>query len=253
MRKLTREEFIAKASLANKDKGYDYSNVVYVNNNTKVEIICPIHGSFMSRPDHLTKGRGCKKCCDEERGLNNRLTKQKFIYKLEQIVDQTKYDLSKVEYVTYDEKIIVTCKVHGDFLITPRTLLRGCGCSLCMDTGFNPGKPAKLYIHNIVNCQHSFTGFGITRNLKARTSSHTKNLNRDGYIIAESFISDEMDGKFIQQLENVLKETFPTDPATSHLDGFKRESTTAPFHEVVTFVQQYIEQHKEPHGDNRLN
>ena len=54
-------EFIAKSKLVHGDK-YDYSKVEYVNNKTKVCIICPEHGEFWQRPnDHLT-GYGCPKC-----------------------------------------------------------------------------------------------------------------------------------------------------------------------------------------------
>ena len=44
-KKLTTQEFIEKAKLVHGDK-YDYSKVDYVNSQTKVCIICPIHGEF---------------------------------------------------------------------------------------------------------------------------------------------------------------------------------------------------------------
>jgi hypothetical protein len=69
------DEFIARAKLIHEPKGrfYDYSKVVYINKNTPVEIICPIHGSFMQRPhDHLSKRAGCPKC-------KNRMTNEEFI------------------------------------------------------------------------------------------------------------------------------------------------------------------------------
>ena len=43
--KHTTEEFIEAARKVHGDK-YDYSQVEYVNNKTKVKIICPIHGLF---------------------------------------------------------------------------------------------------------------------------------------------------------------------------------------------------------------
>jgi len=42
---MTTEEFISKAKKVHGDK-YDYSLVEYVNNKTRVTIICPIHGEF---------------------------------------------------------------------------------------------------------------------------------------------------------------------------------------------------------------
>lgn len=37
----------------------DYSKVKYFNRQTKVSIICPIHGEFMQTPAHHLKGCGC--------------------------------------------------------------------------------------------------------------------------------------------------------------------------------------------------
>lgn len=61
--KLTKpaEDFIAEANEVHKGK-YDYSQVVYVNTETKVTIVCPIHGSFQQTPVQHLYGRGCPKC-----------------------------------------------------------------------------------------------------------------------------------------------------------------------------------------------
>lgn len=59
-RRSTKEEFIEKVNERHNYK-YDYSRVVYKNNNTKVQIICPEHGIFEQTPrGHLTYG--CPKC-----------------------------------------------------------------------------------------------------------------------------------------------------------------------------------------------
>lgn len=41
---------------------YDYSKVEYKNNNTKVEIICKEHGSFLQSSKSHINGNGCPKC-----------------------------------------------------------------------------------------------------------------------------------------------------------------------------------------------
>ena len=56
----TNKEFIEEAKMVHGNK-YDYSKVVYVNNNTKVEIVCPEHGSFFQRPNDHLKKNGCPK------------------------------------------------------------------------------------------------------------------------------------------------------------------------------------------------
>ena len=48
--------FIEKAKQIHGDK-YDYSKVEYVNNRTKVCIICPEHGEFWQTPDNHLKGK----------------------------------------------------------------------------------------------------------------------------------------------------------------------------------------------------
>ena len=57
----TTDEFIAKAKKIHGDK-YDYSKVEYVNDRTKVCIICPKHGEFWQTPNHHLSGCGCPKC-----------------------------------------------------------------------------------------------------------------------------------------------------------------------------------------------
>jgi hypothetical protein len=64
---LSREEFIIASEKVHRDsKGnskYDYSEVVYKNNHTKVKIICPHHGVFEQTPSvHKDAGSGCKHC-----------------------------------------------------------------------------------------------------------------------------------------------------------------------------------------------
>lgn len=64
-RRDTLEDFIKKANKTHGNK-YDYSKVVYTLANNKVEIICPIHGSFMQKPGDHIHGRGCPRCNDSK-------------------------------------------------------------------------------------------------------------------------------------------------------------------------------------------
>lgn len=42
-----------------------------------------------------------------------------------------KYDYSKVYYDGAHKKVCIVCPKHGEFLITPHSLLKGCGCVKC--------------------------------------------------------------------------------------------------------------------------
>lgn len=54
-------EWIEKANNVHGER-YDYSEVVYVNNSTKICIICKEHGEFWQRPANHIKGKNCPKC-----------------------------------------------------------------------------------------------------------------------------------------------------------------------------------------------
>jgi hypothetical protein len=60
-KKLTTDQFISKAKNKHGDL-YDYSLVEYVNNTTKVTIICKEHGSFEQKPNGHMNGKGCLLC-----------------------------------------------------------------------------------------------------------------------------------------------------------------------------------------------
>ena len=129
MKKLTREKFIEKAKKVYGNK-YDYSKVEYVNVDTKVCIICPIHGEFWQRPDHFFDGHGCPKCGSERGGDKNRKTKENFIERARNIHGH-KYDYSKVEYIKAKEKVCIICPIHGEFWQKPDSHLSGAKCPKC--------------------------------------------------------------------------------------------------------------------------
>ena len=55
------KSFIKINSIIHNNK-YNYSSVIYINNNINVDIICPEHGLFSQRPDVHRRGYGCTKC-----------------------------------------------------------------------------------------------------------------------------------------------------------------------------------------------
>ncbi len=122
-------KFIAKANAVHKNK-YDYSLVQYVNSKTKVEIICPIHGSFFQMPEGHAYGYGCKKCGDITRGNAKRTTKDNFI--ISAIVTHgKKYDYSVVDYKSAKSNVTIICNEHGEFKQSPDKHLMGRGCREC--------------------------------------------------------------------------------------------------------------------------
>lgn len=124
------EKFIEKSKEIHGDK-YDYSLVEYVDSMTKVKLICPKHGEFLTRPDgHLCRKMGCPKCGNEKKGSNNVLTTEQFIEKARQLHDN-KYDYSKVKYKNGRSRINIVCPEHGEFVQSASSHLMGHGCEKC--------------------------------------------------------------------------------------------------------------------------
>lgn len=122
--KKTTEEFIADAIKTHGSK-YDYSKVKYVNNASKVCIICPEHGEFWQIARNHLNGDGCPKCAIEKRVEKARWDTEKEIH-------GSKYDYSKANYIGCNEKLTLICPVHGEFQITPSAHLNGKqGCPEC--------------------------------------------------------------------------------------------------------------------------
>lgn len=126
----TKEQFILEARQIHGWK-YDYSKVEYINQDTKVCIICPEHGEFWQTPySHLSGHEGCKECCKCKLGRNIFKTQDDFICEANNI-HNGKYDYSKVEYKGDKEKVCIICPKHGEFWQTPYNHLKGKGCPDC--------------------------------------------------------------------------------------------------------------------------
>lgn len=122
----TIEDFIAKARKIHGDR-YDYSKTVYRGTREKLIITCPVHGDFEQLPwSHVGMRCGCPRCSSRAlMGCNE------FIRRALEIHGD-RYDYSKVVYKGLHRHITITCKIHGDFEVSPANHLwdRG-GCPIC--------------------------------------------------------------------------------------------------------------------------
>ena len=123
--KHTTEEFIKKARAVHGNK-YDYSKVEYKGNKEPVCIICPIHGEFWQKPQSHWNGNGCSKCSgmfpiDEKTFLKRSLENH-----------EIKYDYSKVNFNSSQEKLCIICPKHGEFWQTASYHMHGGNCPKCV-------------------------------------------------------------------------------------------------------------------------
>ncbi len=108
---------------------YDYTNVVYINNDTKVTILCPQHGDFEQiAKDHL-KGSGCPIC-----GKGS-WTSEKFILEANKIhhnfYNYPSIISKNIIFPSVHTKIKIKCPIHSNFIQKASDHLRGSGCPKC--------------------------------------------------------------------------------------------------------------------------
>ena len=128
-RKKTNEEIIQLIHEKYGDR-FDTSKVNYINFKTKITLICPKHGEFDIRIDHLLNGYNCPKCrVNKKRDVND------YIYDVQQIhknEDGTpKYKYNGISFKTLNDLIDITCPIHGVFRQRANSHLQGCGCPKC--------------------------------------------------------------------------------------------------------------------------
>ena len=117
--KETTESFIVKAQKVHGDF-YDYSQVNYVDNRTKVVIICPYHGKFEQTPNKHLSGCDCKKCAVKKRqqtmlkkyGAKHALQSNEIMSRMKSTL-LSKYGADNVMQLNYIKHRVDETKIHN--------------------------------------------------------------------------------------------------------------------------------------------
>jgi len=135
MKKLTTQEVEPQFRKIHGDK-YTYDWTTYVNNSTKMKIICKEHGEFLQSPNSHKQGNGCQKCVIKNRknhhySFENIQEKQrKFIFDCNEKHNHF-YDYSMVNYKNALTNVKIICPIHGEFWQQPNNHKNGSGCFEC--------------------------------------------------------------------------------------------------------------------------
>lgn len=127
-KKVLLKDFLKRSKLVHEDK-YDYSLIkILPLAKEEISIICPLHGMFKQTPFKHMTGQGCIKCAgvaisNTEEFISKAIAKH-----------SNNYTYNKCNYINAKTKVIVTCKKHDDYLITPNNHLRGRGCPVCKES-----------------------------------------------------------------------------------------------------------------------
>ena len=222
-RSLTTEDVIKEAINVHGDK-YIYDKLIYVNNSEKMIITCKIHGDFeQSRNNHVGKKHGCNICAEVSRKLTKSKPLDTFITESKNIYGD-KYDYSKVIYSNNKTKVIIICKIHGEFLIPPAYhLFYNIGCPQC-------GQRIKLTYEIFMNKAIEIHGDKYDYSLvNPENICHTSKLD----------IICKIHGKFTQVAQHHIRDKSGCRKC-GHISGNKKNTYTQ---------EEFIIKAKEIHGN----
>ncbi len=128
-KKLNTKEFLEECFKIHGNK-YDYSKVEYVNNKTKIQIICPCHGSFFQLPWSHRGGSGCQKCKSShgERLIRQFLEKNNINF-LEQVKFDTCKNIRELPFDFYLCNRDILIEYQGEQHFPPKSKNRMFGAS----------------------------------------------------------------------------------------------------------------------------
>lgn len=125
------ESFVQRAREKHGDK-FQYRKKTYKDISSKLQIICPVHEVVeMTGASHLRAKTGCPKCRFLSIAESKTISHDEFLRRSKELHGE-KQDYSKTFQIQGNQKITITCKVHGDFQQVAAKHLTG-GCRKCAD------------------------------------------------------------------------------------------------------------------------
>ena len=138
----THQTFISQARAVHGDQ-YEYVGV-YVNQSTKIPIVCKEHGTFLMKPNsHVSSKQGCPRCAGKHKERGDWL--KDFTH-----VHGDRYDYPDMYIRSGNTKIDIVCKKHGTFTQTPHMHRSGQGCPSCGYSNHH-GRYSELFFERYPN------------------------------------------------------------------------------------------------------
>lgn len=149
-RMINTEEFIIQSKIIYGADKFGYSKcIVNDGRNSKVVLICKVHGEFITDANsHLSGKSACPNC---------RKNKKK---SYDQIINDFKqahgdfYNYSKFIFKNTKTKGIIVCPLHGEFLQIPEVHKKGVGCPKCARESYISKKETK-WLDDIIKLPNS--------------------------------------------------------------------------------------------------
>ena len=129
---------------------------------------------WLATPNNIMNhNRGCPKCASNAT-LNKEIVNERIKGRGFTLID---------EYRGSHKKSLFRCINGHEWMAISDNIVRGQGCPMCASTGFDPSKPAEIYVLNFV----TFIKVGITNNLSQRRIRHRMNNGAHELIISRYY------------------------------------------------------------------
>ena len=165
-KKVNKEEFIRRSRAIHGEK-YDYSDIEFVNTQSKVVIKCYIHGDFSVRASNHYGGSksGCKLCSGQVTVDTN-----EFIRRSKEIFGK-KYDYSTVNCKSSTSIVSILCPDHGLFKIRANEHYGGPkrGCSSCTVRIIRKKMTTESFIEHSMNVHGSKYDYSVSKYVDGTT------------------------------------------------------------------------------------
>lgn len=203
-------------------------------------------GHTWMQPVDRVKEKSCAACRRGQSEHRLKVKQQKVLLRPALVtlpIALTRLEGRDIDIVMYNgssvSKSSLKCTKDGcghEWVATLHNTFNGSGCPKCAKHGFNPGKPASIYLYRILNKGVEYLGFGITNNMQARDRNHTKTFEVAG-ASAEMLFERAVPGAVARAAESRLKKEL--DCVSSGLKGFTSEAVPYSDHtlkRVTTFI-----------------
>lgn len=131
IRAMSWDDFVREANLIHGNK-YSYVKCDDFRTTSKVTIVCMKHGEFTRKAGkHLSVNSGCTVCSGRNPTNSSKPIGLGYFLDKSSKIHGDRYDYSKVELSNCRDKVIITCKLHGDFEQVAYEHYIGKGCRMC--------------------------------------------------------------------------------------------------------------------------
>lgn len=186
-----------------------------------VVLRCPTHGLRPAQRAQHLRYHPCAECGYEECGEYARLAELEVLSRFKKAHGE-RYSYAKTKYLHRNEKVVIGCAEHGDFMQSPENHWNGQGCPLCGVSGFKYNKPAQLYLYRLTTTRgDDYVGFGITNVPTTRHRQHKQTFREQQVkgVLLHTF--QFPDGHSAHDCEQALKSI---GNVNSGVDGFLTEA-----------------------------